>query len=346
MLVLDGGKLKSCMPLEGEKESNPWDKYLYPYPKTDRMKFYNSVVQDIYKAAKGRPDFTSYLREQQTFRWNTQTEITHLIKTVVYYESSASGVPKYCNVSKGNAKKCEKNVCASLLKNAEKTESDAQKLRTRLLQRREKLLDVNCESEVKKGCDEEHCNLSKSIVDLQAPLKKLIQVVNDLRNSYLHLSRSKIDSETTVHENARRKRRKKENNRKSKKQSEDRLKKRCEEILQKLIGVESATKLLPDVFKGNQIPTRICGESELKIQVLYTLKPKFHLKALKYLVSRNLFGGEALEHVECTIQRLSSLLRKSEDECSAESNVESEKELIPVGIVSDDDSDGEVPGTA
>ncbi|CAB3983052.1 Hypothetical predicted protein, partial [Paramuricea clavata] len=101
-----------------------------------------------------------------------------------------------------------------VLKAVMKTESDAQKLRTRLLQRREKLLDVNYESEVKKGCDEEHCNLSKSIADLQALLKKLIQVVNDLRNSYLHLSRSKIDSETTVHENARRKRRKKENNRK------------------------------------------------------------------------------------------------------------------------------------
>jgi hypothetical protein len=95
----------------------------------------------LYRISTRQQDFTSYLREQQTFRWNTKKEITQLIKTVVFYEIS-----KYCKVSKGNAKKCEKNICASLLKNAEKTESDAQKLRTRLLQRREKLLDVNCES--------------------------------------------------------------------------------------------------------------------------------------------------------------------------------------------------------
>ena len=52
---------------------------------------------------------------------------------------------------------------------------------------------------------------------------------------------------------------------------------------------------------------------------LYSLKPKFHLKALTFLRDKGIFCGEALGHVNCTLHRLKA---------TTETELESEEEQL------------------
>ena len=49
----------------------------------------------------------------------------------------------------------------------------------------------------------------------------------------------------------------------------------------------------------------VTDKSELICAELYTLKPKFHLKALRSLIASGLFGNDVLEHIVCAEARLS-----------------------------------------
>ena len=40
----------------------------------------------------------------------------------------------------------------------------------------------------------------------------------------------------------------------------------------------------------------------MQVSQLYSLKPKFHLKALTFLRDKGIFCWEALGHVNCTLQ--------------------------------------------
>lgn len=55
---------------------------------------------------------------------------------------------------------------------------------------------------------------------------------------------------------------------------------------------------------NQEIPQKVCDEKELQVSHLYTLKLKFHLKAFLFLIDKGIFCGEALGHVDCTLQRL------------------------------------------
>ena len=57
----------------------------------------------------------------------------------------------------------------------------------------------------------------------------------------------------------------------------------------------------------------------MQVSQLYSLKPKFHLKALTFLRDKGIFCGEALGHVNCTLHR-----RKA----TTETELESEEEQL------------------
>ena len=111
------------------------------HPKTHRMKFYNSVIEDTHLSTSGSLyKNANYLREQQSFRWDFHVRLEKLSEKVEFYNNSASGIPKYCNITKDNIKKCDRNVCTSLLCKVEASVIDAEKLDGELKQRRERLL--------------------------------------------------------------------------------------------------------------------------------------------------------------------------------------------------------------
>ena len=61
-------------------EKEPWEKYLLPNPHIDRLKFYSSVVKQIYESsfASKQAGFKQYLLDQQQMRWQLNTKIQAL----------------------------------------------------------------------------------------------------------------------------------------------------------------------------------------------------------------------------------------------------------------------------
>ena len=163
-----------------------WEKYLYPFPKTERMVYYNKVVKDICETCH-RLKPQTYIREQQSFRWNTKVKLHEFNKAVNFYQNVASEIPKYKKITE--SKTCNKNVCTSLLTiKVEKTITEGEALDALLTQRRERLLDESA-SRVKKG-SEEVDNLNGFKGELQTMLSQLRDIENDLRHSQLWLSGS------------------------------------------------------------------------------------------------------------------------------------------------------------
>lgn len=101
-----------------------------------RMKFYNSMLEDICKSSNGK--HLSYIWEQQSFRWNVHLQLQKLSKSIDFYNSPAIGIRNYREASKDMAKKNDRNVCASLRKRLEDISvRDTEKLDTEQKQRRE-----------------------------------------------------------------------------------------------------------------------------------------------------------------------------------------------------------------
>ena len=63
-------------------EKEPWEQFLLPNPHTDRLKFYNSVVRQIYESAfcSKQAGVKQYLLEQLQMRWQLNTIIEDLSK--------------------------------------------------------------------------------------------------------------------------------------------------------------------------------------------------------------------------------------------------------------------------
>ena len=84
-----------------------------------------------------------------------------------------------------------------------------------------------------------------------------------------------------------------------------------------LLGADTAKNILSCVELSQEIPIKISEEKDMQVSQLYSLKPKFHLKALTFLRDKGIFCGEALGHVNCTLCRLKA---------TTETELESEEE--------------------
>ena len=69
---------------------------------------------------------------------------------------------------------------------------------------------------------------------------------------------------------------------------------RCTEIMNSLLGADTAKNILSYVELSQEIPINISEENDMQVPQLYSLKPKFHLKALTFLRDKGIFFGEAL----------------------------------------------------
>ena len=77
--------LKSDSNVASEK---PWDSFLKTNPKTEKMRFFSQVTQEIYELAfiHKQTQFRSYLNEQRQFRWEISQQIENLTDISGYYE--------------------------------------------------------------------------------------------------------------------------------------------------------------------------------------------------------------------------------------------------------------------
>ena len=73
-------------------------KHLYPFPETERMVYYNKVVKEICETCH-RLKPQTYIREQQSFRWDTEVKLRELNKAVDFHHNDASGIPKYRKIT-------------------------------------------------------------------------------------------------------------------------------------------------------------------------------------------------------------------------------------------------------
>lgn len=73
-----------------------------------------------------------------------------------FYENFVSGIFKYCNLNKNNIKKCDRNICIFLISKVEVSVKEVENLEKELMQRRERLLNLNNFLGIKKGFEEEY----------------------------------------------------------------------------------------------------------------------------------------------------------------------------------------------
>ena len=77
-----------------------------------------------------------------------------------------------------------------------------------------------------------------------------------------------------MEENTQSKRRKKENKRKIRKQAKSRLMNRCTEMMNNLLGADTAKNILSCVELPQEIPIKISEEKDMQVSQLYSLKTK------------------------------------------------------------------------
>ena len=75
-------------------EKKPWERFLKPQAKTERIKYFNVVTKEIYESAytQKQSQFISYLIGQRQSRWNTKKIIEKLQHVTKLYEEGL--VPK------------------------------------------------------------------------------------------------------------------------------------------------------------------------------------------------------------------------------------------------------------
>ena len=79
---------------------------------------------------------------------------------------------------------------------------------------------------------------------------------------------------------------------------------RCTEIMNNLLGADTAKNILSYVELSQEIPIKISEEKDMQVCQYKVLNQNFHLKASTFLRDKGIFCWEALGHVNCTLHRL------------------------------------------
>ena len=295
-------RMKLEVPKENPiEELEGWKKYLYPFPKTPRMVFYNEIVPVIYKASFGVvPNFENYMREQMHFRLNCKTVFEKFEQQILFFKGSGSGIDRFIDF-KGTPKSHDKKTLEKLISCVSDNESAVVKRKEYLLERRKKLAG-NGFLGIKDGFQDEFSFLNLSIEKCEELLAEFTSLLSKLNDTVIALKRSKIQ-ESTKELSARQKRRVKENTRKARKQKAMILENRTKEILFGFFGKELGERFLKDIRDSNNKESVDVLE---KMKELFgeNLKFKFHYNSLKRIVDSGLFKGDTQDLLR---QKLSSL---------------------------------------
>ena len=240
----------------------------------------------------------NYLRQQQQFRWESKTMHDNWAKKISFYNGPASGVQRYLNFTTA-PKRHDVKTLEKLLSEISSVEADITG-RIQSYSKKRKMLADNSPTGIKKGCRGEHNFLSSLIKESEEFLTEVKGIVSELNTVAIQFKRSKVESETAKDLSSRKKRRIKENKRKLRNQNKQRLDKTITEILEIFCGKEKTAELIAKIQEKGFVPL----DPKLSIYdvpadqtVLQSLRPKFHLNALQFLIKRKVFSGNLLEYV-------------------------------------------------
>ena len=125
-------------------------------------------------------------------------------------------------------------------------------------------------------------------------------IISELNTVAIQFKRSKVESETAKDLSSRKKRRIKKNKRKLRNQNKQRLDKRITEILEIFCSKEKTAELIAKIQEKGFVsldPKLSIYDVPADQTVLQSLRPKFHLNALQFLIKKKVFSGNLFEYV-------------------------------------------------
>lgn len=308
-------------------EKKPWEKYLLPNPHTERLKFYNNVVPQIYESSfvSKQAGFKQYLLEQQQMRCQLNTKIKALsdkennllrnenwgvCQNITKFMSGVDG----CKGS-GDVAKCE-----SSLTTVNEAFNSASDLLSFMNNRRKNLYTE--ERTLRSFASDELKYFQEAQERVKAIHQELQKASNALTTTLMSLKR-KFPSPMG---NNGQSRRKKENKRKVKKIKEKRLHQRAALLLEKLTSKEVAK----EVFDSLEKNTYKCVSS---INAGFTARfvKRLHLDPLLWLLERGVFETELARNLKVVVARMNeenSSNGAEKGSSSGEDSDESDEETV------------------
>ena len=185
------------------KTVKPWEKFYIPNVKTDRLTYYNSITENVYKSAyaKKQSSFQAYLEGQRKFRWSIKVELENIQKILESYQSGV--VPKeninlerYQSASIPTDVKVEDvGKCQRACKHVDGTLLSVRNMKEKLMARRKELLDVNLAP--KDWAHDEVGFIDTSMEQVTSILNEVEKLVNNLQFSLSQL-RKKFDAASVL----------------------------------------------------------------------------------------------------------------------------------------------------
>ena len=284
----------------------PWQKYLLPNPHSKKLKFFNSIVQQVYESAfrHKQAGFKNYLLEQQQMRWALNNKIeelsnkaNNLLKNEKYGMCQniirfISGVKSY---KSSDVAKCES--CLSTINNTLNIASD---LRSSIDKKRKELFLVD--HTLNLFASDELAYLEEARGQITTLHKELQSASNKLTTAHINLAKkfplgAKHASTSRRHI--------KENKRKTRKTKEKRLKQRARNLLGNLASIEVAGEIFDSIDENG----RFTPVDSINAEFTKKLSRRLHLDPLLWLLERGVFStilANNLEQVAAILRPQSS----------------------------------------
>ncbi len=147
VITFKDGKFVLGSDANVQKQEQPWKKYLIPNVKSDRLTYFNSVTEDIYKSAyvAKQSRFQAYLDGQRCFRWEISCKFSKVEKNIISYKEGT--IPKQnlnClryRVVPQDVKVEDVSNCQRALIHIKDSLKEMEEVRDKLLNRKRELFD-------------------------------------------------------------------------------------------------------------------------------------------------------------------------------------------------------------
>lgn len=304
------GQLQILRNESSTADKEPWEKYLVPNPHSKKLKFFNSIVRQIYESAfcHKQTGFKNYLLEQQQMRWKLNKQIddlshkaNNLLKNEKY--GVCQNIKKFLTET-GSFNSSDVSKCESCLNTVNITLNSASELKSLIDSKRQKLFFED--HSLKPFASDELKYIEdgkRQVIALHEELQSTSTNLTTTHTGLLRRFPSCVQKSTKS-------RRKKENRRKVRRTKEKRLQQRAHTLLGNLSSIEIANKIFESLGDGS-FKERSVGS----INASFTAKltKHFHLDPLLWLIEKDIFS----ESVTKNLQEVLSILKASGPrECS------------------------------
>ena len=323
-----GGKF---MKLETEKNQPeyPWSKFLIPNPHSERLRFYNGIVEPLFKSSHQNLGigFHEYLLNQQKERWEGECQKKKLqdqSDQLFRLEKSghAQSVKRFSTSEPNNTTYREKDVlkCQEVLVRVENHLDAVKDLKSKLEGKREKLF--NADHQLKKYACNEHQHWVSTIGEIDDLLKEAQKYTNQITfiKNYLQ-KRFPCSAKGTNEFKSEKKRRKKENKRLARKRKQQRLIRRASNILLTMSTAGIAKEFADKVKDGNVV--NLVKPSHFEISAFNKLSKRFDQKPLFFLIQNKVLTEDVIKIIK---QKFPSWVNEPENKDVTETDQSSSDE--------------------